>query len=331
VRNGRCRRSIWVLLFVMVVAVGVGPAAAASGSRAAYVVAEEQVGPHLIDLTVQSPALGRTAKVRLLTPNGWEQRRRGDHWPVLYLLHGCCDTYDSWTRETDVEELRALRGTLVVMPEGGPVGWYSNWWNYGAGGPPAWETFHLRELRKLLEHDYGAGHRRVIAGLSMGGFGALSYAGRNPGMFRAVASYSGVVHPLFDGFPEGLMSLLQEFGEDPLALWGDPVAERRIWEAHDPYYLAKRLRSTPVFLSSGDGTAGPYDPPGTTDGLEAFLNEMNHVLAGRFEKVGVPLTIDFYGPGTHTWPYWERELHRSLPLLLRALRADHETAGVAAA
>lgn len=190
---------------------------------------------------------------------------------------------------------------------------------------PAWETFHLRELRKLLERDYGAGHRRVIAGLSMGGFGALSYAGRNPGMFRAAASYSGVVHPLFPGFPEGLMSLLSQFGEDPLALWGDPVAQRRIWKAHDPYYLAKRLRSTPVFLSSGDGTAGPFDPPRPPDELEAFLNRMNHRLAARFEKVGVPLITDFYGPGTHTWPYWERELHRSLPLLLGALKANHET------
>jgi S-formylglutathione hydrolase FrmB len=137
-----------------------------------------------MDLTVESPALGRTAKVRLLTPDGWEQRRSGDRWPVLYLLHGCCDTYESWTLQTDVEELAQLRDVLVVMPEAGPAGWYSDWWNHGAGGPPAWETFHTRELRRVLEHDYGAGQKRVIAGLSMGGFGALSYAARNPGMFR---------------------------------------------------------------------------------------------------------------------------------------------------
>ena len=73
--------------------------------------------------------------MRLLTPNDWEQRHRGDHWPVLYLLHGCCDTYDSWTRETDVEQLRRLRKVLVVMPEAGPFGWYSDWWTPGAGGP----------------------------------------------------------------------------------------------------------------------------------------------------------------------------------------------------
>jgi S-formylglutathione hydrolase FrmB len=312
------------VLLALVVAVGGAPAALGAGTGGAQVVAQQQVGAHLVDLTVQSPALGRTAMVRLLTPDGWEQRRPMDSWPVLYLLHGCCDTYDSWTRSTDVEDLEALRGVLVVMPEAGPVGWYSNWWNGGAGGPPAWETFHLTELRKLLERDYGAGNRRVIAGLSMGGFGALSYAGRHPGMFRAVASYSGVVHPLLPGFPEGLMGLLGAFGEDPLALWGDPVAQRRIWQAHDPYYLAPRLEGTPVFMSCGDGTAGPFDPPDTTDQLEALLNVMNQVTAARFQEVGVALTTDFYGAGTHTWPYWERELHRSLPMLLNSLAADDE-------
>jgi len=325
--------TVFAIMLGTVQASAAGPRAAAPAHQrdGAYVVAQEQVGPHLVDLTIQSPALGRTAKVRLLTPNGWEQRRRGDRWPVFYLLHGCCDTYDSWTRETDVEQLRRLRKVLVVMPEAGPVGWYSNWWNHGAGGPPAWETFHLRELRRLLERGYGAGHHRVVAGLSMGGFGALSYAARNPGMFRAVASYSGVVHPLYPGFPEGLLGLLAEFGEDPFALWGDPVAQRRIWEAHDPYYLAKRLRHTPVFLSVGAGTARTLDPPGVLDELEAALSLQNHALAARLEKVGVPLRTDFYGPGTHTWPYWERELHRSLPMLLDALRGGRGSRRMVAA
>jgi S-formylglutathione hydrolase FrmB len=251
-RRDRAIAPLLALLTLLAVLLGAAPAGAAGPpGNGASVVAEEQVGPHLVDLTVQSPALGRTAKVRLLTPNGWERRHRGDRWPVFYLLHGCCDTYDSWTRETDVEELRQLREVLVVMPEAGPFGWYSDWWNHGAGGPPAWETFHLRELRRLLERDYGAGRRRVVAGLSMGGFGALSYAARNRGLFRAAASYSGVVHPLSDGFPEGILAGLAEFGEDPLALWGDPVAQRRIWEAHDPFYLVRRLRHTPMFLSVG--------------------------------------------------------------------------------
>ncbi len=312
-------------------AAGRGPARLAGAGDGARVVAQQRVGPRLVDLTVQSPALGRTAKVRLLTPDGWQQRRPGDHWPVLYLLHGCCDSYDSWTRETDVEELRGLRGVLVVMPEAGLVGWYSDWWNYGAGGPPAWETFHLVELRRLLERGFGAGQHRVVAGLSMGGAGALTYTARHPGMFRAAASYSGVVHPLQPGWPQGFLGLLQSFGADPLALWGDPVAQRDIWEAHDPYHLAERLRQAPLFLSVGDGSAGPFDPAGTFDELEAALSQQNQALAGRLEQVGAELQTDFYGPGTHSWPYWERELHRSLPMLLGALHSsDHATAAAAA-
>jgi len=122
------------------------------------------------------------------------------------------------------------------------------------------ETFHLGEVRRLLQRDYGAGRRRVVAGLSMGGFGALSYAARHPRMFRGAASYSGVVHPLFQ--PAALLPLIGRFAPDASALWGDPGAQRPIWEAHDPLTLARRLRHIPLFLSVGDGTAGPFDAPG---------------------------------------------------------------------
>ena len=163
-RRDRAIAPLLVLLTLLAVLLGAVPAGAAGPPGRWRLGRRRGAGrPHLVDLTVQSPALGRTAKVRLLTPSGWEQRR-GDRWPVFYLLHGCCDTYDSWTRETDVEELRRLRKVLVVMPEAGPFGWYSDWWNHGAGGPPAWETFHLRELRRLLERDYGP----AIAGWSPG-------------------------------------------------------------------------------------------------------------------------------------------------------------------
>jgi diacylglycerol O-acyltransferase / trehalose O-mycolyltransferase len=47
---------------------------------------------------------------------------------------------------------------------------------------------------------------------------------------------------------------------------------------------------------------------------------MNVAFAARLRELGIDATTDFYGPGTHTWRYWERALHRSLPLLLRALR-----------
>jgi S-formylglutathione hydrolase FrmB len=98
------------------------------------------------------------------------------------------------------------------------------------------------------------------------------------------------------------------------------VAQRDIWAAHDPYYLAQRLKSLPVYLSCGDGTAGPVDPPGKVDALEADFNRQNHALAAELQRVGAKhLTTNFYGPGTHAWAYWQRELHASLPMLLAAL------------
>ncbi len=286
-------------------------------------VTRRRLGARMVDLTVDSAALGRPARVRLLLPLGHADRDR--HWPVLYLLHGCCDTYDSWTRSTDVAELTADSPVIVAMPEAGRAGFYSNWWNGGRYGPPAWETFHLDELPAILERDCGAGGRRVVAGLSMGGFGALSYAARRPGKFAAAASFSGPLHityPAPGGFggAEAVAELLTREGEDLLALWGPWAQRPETWAAHNPYDLANRLRGIPLYVSCGDGYPGRFDEPGAPfDVQEAFLCVESHAFAARAAELGLALTTDFYGGGTHTWPYWQESLHRSFPLLMRAL------------
>ncbi|GAA2083912.1 alpha/beta hydrolase family protein [Streptomyces albiaxialis] len=284
------------------------------------VVAEERVGPRLTDLTIESPALAERAKVRLLTPDGWDERGPDDRWPVLYLLHGGFEpeTYKTWTRESDIEATRALRDVLVVMPEGGKLGFYSDWWNHGEGGPPAWETFHLDETRPLLERDYGAGRKRAVAGLSMGGFGALSYAARRPGMFTAAAGFSGPVHLLHPRMANIWPTLEEGWGGSLDALWGDPDTQCAVWRAHDPHHLAPRLRGTDVFLSAGDGRPGPLDPDSPYDPAEADLRVMNKSLTARLRHLSVPVTTHFY-TGTHHPAYGTRELHRALPLLLKNL------------
>jgi hypothetical protein len=45
----------------------------------------------------------------------------------------------------------------------------------------------------------------------------------------------------------------------------------------------------------------------------------------------VPVTTYFYGPGTHSWPYWQRDQHRSFPMLMQAIGAQPASAGQAAA
>jgi diacylglycerol O-acyltransferase / trehalose O-mycolyltransferase len=294
----------------------------ASAERAgARVVSTRQLDDRLVELTVHSPAVGRDVGVRLLLPPDFD-RYPHKRWPTLYLLHGCCDGdtgYRSWTNKTDVEELTAHTNVLVVMPEAGPAGFYSDWRT-----GPGWETFHLTELRLLVDREYRSGPRRAVAGLSMGGFGALSYAARHPGFFRAAASYSGVAHPTYQGsrsYQLVLDIVAATTGGDPLALWGDPVADAGTWAAHNPYDLAPRLRGTRVYISSGNGQPGPLDPPDSgVDGLEQLLGEQSVAVADQLRRYGVAVRTDFYGPGHHTWPYWERALHRSFPMLMRAIR-----------
>src|SRR3954469_23027505 len=278
---------------------------APSAARPSPVVARHQVAPRQLDLTVRSAALGRTARVRLLTPVGWAPSS-SKRWPWLYLLHGCCDRYESWTRSTDVAQLPQLRDVLVVMPEGGDVGFYSNWRD-----GPRWQDFHLRGLPRILER-YGAGPRRSVAGLSMGGLGAMDYAARRPRMFRAAASFSGVLHPL--GVPRYWLGLFSVYGSDPRAVWGDPRADRGNWRRHDPTALLPALRGIPLFVSAGDGRGAKRDA------IEAEVGAESRAFARRARALHVPLHAQLYPGGTHDWPYWQRELHRALPLLLAPLR-----------
>lgn len=157
----------------------------------------------------------------------------------------------------------------------------------GAGGPPAWETFHLDELRRLLEDGYGVGRRRVAAGLSMGGFGALTCASRRPGMFRAAASFSGppghILHPSWGVLPR-LDQGCREHRHHPDL--GRPGA-RHVRQEHDPCFLAERLKRTPVYLSGGDGRPGPLDAPSAElDESEAHILQANRAAVARFGEPG---------------------------------------------
>lgn len=257
------------------------------------------------DLRIDSPAVG-VVTVRLLLPAGFEDQPT-TRWPSLYLVHGSGGSYLDWTGLTDVEELTASSGVLVVMPDGGDHGWYADWWNGGVGGPPMWETFHTVELPQLLERNWHASERRAIAGLSMGGHGAIVYAARHPKLYLAAASYSGVMDPI-----GGAMEAND--------WWGDPVAQADVWQAHDPVNIASGLAGLPLYVSYGDGTPGPFD--GATisgDDPEAWLALQNATFVQRLGELDIPVTVDAYGPGSHDWPYWERALHRSFPMLLKAL------------
>ena len=213
-----------------------------------------------------------------------------------------------WTRETHVEQLTADKDVLVVLTAAGGGGAYADWWQGGHGGQPAWETFHTQELPQLLERNWQAGDKRAIGGSSMGGLGALDYAARHPGLFQAVASFSGVAD---NGDPQDQM--------DP-AVWGDKTAQADIWRAHSPLQLADKLKGADLYISYGNGIPGPLDDAQAEhDDFEALIAAKNERLVARLKELGIPATVDAYGPGTHSWPYWDRELPKALPMLLKAI------------
>jgi diacylglycerol O-acyltransferase / trehalose O-mycolyltransferase len=296
---------------------------AVRANAAAVVVGSHQSG-RVLDLQIASDALNKTVSTRLLLPRDWDAQPNA-RWPVLYLLHGAkFDKSDStpnstlWSTQTDLVDFTANSNILIVMPEGGNDGWYSDWYNDGAGGAPGWETFHLVELRNILEQQFRAANVRAIAGVSMGGFGALSYAARHPGMFGAAASYSGDLDTLGAWFLTSLPSFFN--GDNMDLVWGNVFLSGSRWSAHNPTALVGALGQLPIFVSSGNGTPGPLDAAGAGgDLLEPAVALTSLTFVGALAPLNPMLTTDFYGKGTHTWPYWEREFHRSFPMLARAL------------
>nr|WP_243793359.1 alpha/beta hydrolase family protein [Saccharopolyspora gloriosae] len=297
----------------------------------ARVLQENWLDARTVDLVIYSPALRTSAPVRLLLPEGWT-RGADRAWPVLYLLHGCCEDadYRAWTKFTDVREFLADEDVLTVMPSGGPAGFYTRWTNFGADAPD-WEAFHLRELRGILERDYGAGQRRAVAGLSIGGYGASAYAFRHPGMFRAAASFSGLLNTLQPAVPGVIKGILLREGEDPFAMWGDELLDHRTWSERNPFDHAEALRGTALYVSCGNGLPGPLDDPGSLpDPLEPAALSTSQVMIARLKNLGIPVTEDFYGPGLHDWPYWERELHRAWPMFAERLGLGVDRSGASA-
>ncbi|MFE9748132.1 alpha/beta hydrolase [Saccharothrix saharensis] len=301
---------------LMVVPARATPVTADDGAR---VVGERWLDGRTVDLTVSSPALGGQVPVRVLTPPGWSPTASRT-WPVLYLLQGVGDDYTSWTRETDVEELSATHDVLVVMPDGGRAGWYTDWWNGGRGGTPRWETFHTGELPQLVERNYRGGTARAVAGLSAGGTGAFGYAAKHPGMFRAAASYSGLLSTQFVGVPQFIYTTVLREGLDPYGPWGRESLAPAIWSAHNPRQLAANLRGLRLYMSYGNGFKGALDTDWWSyDPFETIVGTTSPDFVARMRSLGIPITVNAYGGGTHTWKYWQRELRASWPMLMSAL------------
>ena len=313
------------VLTVLLVAL-LGAAGAVASAKDIRVTDTEKLSPRLLDLTMESAALPGPVHTRILLPAGYADHPRR-RYPMLFLLHGGFGAYSDWTTAGQAEALTAPYDLITVMPEDGKGGWYADWYNGGNGGPPMWETYDIDQLIPWVDaHFRTIGDRggRAVAGLSTGGFGAMSLAARNPDEFVFAASVSGAVDIVGNAAVAGVI------GAEAIADGGDfddPFGNREtdaiIWRVHNPVDLAANLRHTELSIFYGNGGPGPLDPPGDdTDLIEQQVGLMNETFRRRLDDLGVRYASDAYGPGTHSWGYWRRDLAETLPEMMDAFAAD---------
>ena len=337
---------------------GCAPRATAPRPGSLTLLSAKALDPRVTDLTLHSSAMDQDEHVNVMLPVGYD-RNGSTRYPVLYLLHGALGGYMNWYTDGDVERLIGNLPLIVVMPDGGYDGSYSDWYGLlqGQTGPvPAWETFHTQELIPYIQSHYlvrSSRAYRFIAGLSAGGGGATHYAADNPGLFSAVGSFSGAndnleQYPAYPTLSEGLWLATDAPGDGPdgHCTWGDPYTQRVFWENNNPTYLASNLRGTRLWLASGNGLPGPLDPSLTPDpsnpgqsvsnagsvaaaGLtEAEIWDMSKSFVKALDAAGIAHADYFYGDGTHSWPYWQRDLTRFLgwlaPYIGRPLPAPRQ-------
>jgi S-formylglutathione hydrolase FrmB len=310
-------------LLVAAVMVVSAPPPARAADHGIQVLSSQRLDPRLTELTLSTGALRAPTNVRVLLPTGY-RKQKPRRYPVLYLLHGAFDGYRSWTDKGAAESITAGRRLIVVMPDGGQGGWYTDWVNRGQGGPPEWETYHIGQLVPWIDDHFrtdSSRRARAIAGLSMGGFGAMSYAARHPELFSWAASFSGAVD-IVNYLPVAAVIDLEApvDGGLPGDQFGDRILAEANWRAHNPWDLAANLSGMHLIIDTGNGQPGPLDPPNRSfDPIESGVESMSVSLHERLLSLGIPHVWNDYGPGTHSWPYWQRDLRETMPSLMSSL------------
>jgi len=313
------------------------PAIALGNGQGLTVVASSWVDPNLMDITVSSALLPVQAGIRVLLPASYAANPQA-HYPVLYLLHGGYGLYTDWTIYGNIEQVAAGLDVIVVMPGSGKGGWYADFDNFGAGGPPAWETYAITQLIPWIDanfHTNSSRNARAIAGLSMGGYGAMSYAARHPDLFVSASSFSGANNtalPAFDAYIE-VSPVIDNMA--PGAIWGVPPFDLPGLLAHNPTNLAANLGGMHVALYTGNGNQGPLDGnfaiTGVFDNIqESVVEQMNIQFDAALTSAGIAHTFTDYGNGTHSWPYWNRDLAAEMPAIMAAFANPPAPANVIA-
>ncbi|MGZ8735740.1 MAG: alpha/beta hydrolase [Nocardioides sp.] len=215
-------------------------------------------------------------------------RESSDGPPVLYLLHGRTDDHSAWCRNTSVERYAVAAGVAVVMPAVA-----RSFYTDEVHGDRYW-TFLSQELPALVGSMFRVSQRRedtFVAGLSMGGYGAMKWALREPHRFAAAATMSGALDiPVLLRDPERRTELVDRvFGPDL-----DPAED--------------------LFALLGSADADRLPRLHVSCGTEDHLVDHSRRFAASADQVGVDVTIDFR-PGEHEWGFWDTEIQQVLDWL----------------
>jgi S-formylglutathione hydrolase FrmB len=282
-----------------------------------------------------SEALGVAKTYLVYVPTGYDDNP-ALRWPVFYYLHGLTSPETEWVTDGKLDETadQLALAALVVMPDADdgfyidsptPID-YDACLRDGTGlyAPQAdpeatcvrhraYETYIATELVARIDATYrtiATRDGRAIAGVSMGGYGALSLGLRHPDEYAAIASHSAVATLLYEGpqpFAPGQARVAQDLDKAMgLArarpwikmLFGPDIAT---WRAHDPAVLVQALPAHPPAL---------YLDAGIQDPLTDTTRFVDELLTAR----KVDHTV-FYGPGKHDYTFWVPRLALSLAFL----------------
>ncbi|GAA1719831.1 alpha/beta hydrolase [Kribbella sp. NPDC056951] len=269
-------------------------ASAADDGFGLHIVDSNQADPRMWYYRFQTAEIGWQPAVNVLLPDGYHESG-GRRYPVLYLLHGGLQDFITFDRE-GIRAWTAGKPIIIVMPDGGKAGWYSNPVTTNVG-PRNYESFHLNQLIPWIDANfrtYAEFAGRAVSGFSMGGFGALKYTAKYFGHFASVSSHSGPASIRRDG---GLVAQWANASSAAVELnggtiYGVPWDEARV-TADNPMQNLERYRGKRIFLVAG---TSPSSDPGD------YINE-TQVLAGHREfraaldQAGIPYTHHEDGGG----------------------------------
>lgn len=227
-------------------------------------------------------------------------------YPVVYLLHGYSDDETCWIQFGEANRIAdkgiaegRIPPCIIIMPDG-KLTWYCNSFDKKI----LWEDIFINELIPSLEKEYRIRTKReyrAIAGLSMGGYGALKLSMRHPDLFSCcVALSSGTMTN-----EEIVKKSDEDYNRTFPGLFGANLqGEARLndaWKANNPLDLIHsvpmdKLRSVRYWIDCGD---------------DDFLFNGNSTLHIEMRKIGLPHEYRVRNGG-HQWSYWRTGLDTGL-------------------